>query len=143
MKLLLLRGLLVLDAAVLFLLGAVLILAPGQVERAFHFKDLPPAVGYMIGMWGCAVATMGFGYLVAATNPLRHRVWIQVGIARGVLECALGLIYLSRGTVTFQQAGLGVIVAAMISIAYIALYPRQPRLDKTPGGEKTQTQASP
>lgn len=131
MKLTILRGLLILDAAVLFLLGAVLILAPGQVERAFHFHDLPPAVGYMIGMWGCVFATMGFGYLVAATNPIRHRVWIQVGIARGVLECALGLIYLARGTVTFQQAGFGVIVAAMISIAYLVLYPRKPRLIKS------------
>ncbi|NOS70922.1 MAG: hypothetical protein HOP33_13450 [Verrucomicrobia bacterium] len=131
MKLTILRGLLLLDAAVLFLLGAVLILAPGQVERAFHFHDLPPAVGYMIGMWGCVFATMGFGYLVAATNPIRHRVWIQVGIARGVLECTLGLIYLARGTVTFQQVGFGVIVAAMISVAYLVLYPRKPRLIKS------------
>ena len=130
MKLSLLRGLLRVDAAVLFLLGAVLIFVPGHVERAFHFQDLPPAVGYLIGMWGCVFATMGFGYLVAATNPVRHRVWIQVGIARGVLECALGLVYLARGLVTFQQAGFGVIIAAFISIAYIALYPRAPRLIK-------------
>src|ERR1044071_5673732 len=130
MKLPLLRYLLVIDAAVLFLLGALLIFAPAQVERAFHFENLPPAVGYMIGLWGCVFATMGFGYLVAATNPVRHRVWIQVGIARGALECALGLIYLARGTVTFQQAGFGVIVAALISIAYVTLYPRKPRLVK-------------
>ena len=52
MKLSLLRYLLMIDAAILFLLGALLILAPGQVERAFHFQDLPPAVGYMIGLWG-------------------------------------------------------------------------------------------
>ena len=132
MKLSLLRYLLMLDAAVLFLLGALLILAPAQVERAFHFPDLPPAVGYMIGLWGCVFATMGFGYVVAATNPIRHRVWIQVGIARGALECALGLVYLARGTVTFQQAGFGVIVAALISIAYVALYPRKPRLVNAP-----------
>jgi hypothetical protein len=124
MKLSLLRGLLILDAAVLFLLGALLIFAPAQVERAFQFKDLPPAVSYLIGLWGCVFATMGFGYLIAATNPVRHRVWIQVGIARGAFECMLGLIYLARGTVTFHQAGFGVIVAALISIAYLALYPR-------------------
>jgi hypothetical protein len=128
MKLLLLRGLLMVDAAVLFLLGGWLILAPSQIERAFHFQDLPPAVAYLIGLWGCVFATMGWGYVVAATNPLRHRVWIQVGIGRGALECLLGIIYLVRGTVTFRQAGLGVLVAALISVAYIALYPRKPRL---------------
>src|SRR5438034_10142977 len=87
-----LRLLLMLDAAVLFLLGALLILAPGRVEQAFHFRDLPPAVGYMIGLWGCVIATLGIGYVVAATNPIRHVVWVQVGIARGSLECVLGVV---------------------------------------------------
>ena len=130
MKLPLLRMLLRLDAAGLFLLGALLIFAPAQVERAFHFENLPPAVGYLIGLWGCVFATMGFGYLVAATNPIRHRVWIQVAIARGALECMLGAVYLARGIVTFQQAGFGIILAALISIAYVLLYPRPPRLVK-------------
>ena len=127
MKLLLLRYLLFIDAAVLFLLGALLIFAPSQVERAFHFQDLPPAIGYIIGLWGCVFATLAVGYVVAATDPLRHVVWVQVGIARGVLECVLGLVYLARGIVTFQQAGFGLLVAALISIAYILCYPRQPK----------------
>jgi hypothetical protein len=71
---------------------------------------------------------MAIGYMMAAANPIRHRVWIQVGIARGALECLLGVLYLVRGTVTFQQAGLGIILAALVSIAYLALYPRKPRV---------------
>jgi len=121
-----------LDAAVLFLLGALLIFVPDQVEKAFHFTNLPLAVGYLIGLWGCVCGTMGIGYLVAANNPVRHRVWIQVGIARGALECVLGAVYLARGIVTFQQAGFGVILAALISIAYVVLYPRPPRLVQAP-----------
>ena len=112
----------------MFLLGALLIFAPKQVELAFQFKDLRTGVSYIIGMWGCVFATMSIGYVVAATNPIRHVVWVQVGIARGVLECILGLVYVARGIVTFRQAGFGIIVAALISIAYIALYPRKPRL---------------
>jgi len=131
MKLLLLRLLLVIDAGVLFLLGALLIFAPSQVEHAFHFQELPPAIGYIIGLWGCVFASLGIGYLVAATEPLRHLVWVQVGIVRGALECLLGLVYLERGIVTFQQAGFGIIVAALITIAYLACYPRQ-QLAKTP-----------
>jgi len=131
-KLQLLQLLLVADAAVLALLGALLILAPKQVELAFKFKDLPAGVSYLIGMWGCVLVTMAVGYAVAATNPIRHVVWVQVGIARGALECLLGLIFLARGTVTFQQAGFGIMIAAVISTAYVALYPRQPRLVKAP-----------
>src|SRR2546430_7385445 len=95
-----LRILLALDGAVLFLLGAVLILAPRHVQAAFHFKDLPEGVSYMIGLWGCILATMAVGYAVAATDPIRHIVWAQVGIARGALECVLGATYLARGVVT-------------------------------------------
>jgi hypothetical protein len=124
MKLTLLRYLLMVDAAVLFLLGALLIFAPARVETAFHFHDLPEAVSYLIGLWGCVFATLGCGYVVAATHPIRHLVWVQVGIARGLLECGLGVVYLVRGVVTWQQAAFGIITAATITIAYTILYPR-------------------
>ena len=129
-KLQLLQFLLIADAAVLALLGALLILAPKQVELAFKFKDLPAGVSYIISMWGCVLVTMGLGYAVASTNPIRHVIWVQVGIARGALECLLGSIYLGRGIVTWQQAGAGIGVAALITIAYLILYPRGPRLVK-------------
>jgi len=124
MKLTLLRYLLMLDSAVLFLLGALLIFAPWHIETAFHFADLPAAVSYLIGLWGCVFATLGIGYLVAATDPVQHVVWVQVGIARGSLECLLGLVYLGRGVVTWQQAAFGIITAALITAGYLALYPR-------------------
>jgi len=127
MKMTLLRNLLMLDAAVLFLLGALLILAPVHIEHAFHFENLPQAVSYLIGLWGCVFITMGFGYVVAATDPLRHLVWSQVAICRGFLECVLGLVYLGRGIVTWPQAAFGIIAAALITAAYIALYPRPAR----------------
>ena len=133
MKIFLLRCLLIADAAVLFLLGGLLIFAPLQVERAFHFESLPPAVGYLIGMWGCLMSTMGFGYLVAATHPLRYRVWINIGIIRGALEFLLSLLYIARGTVSLQQAGSGALIACLMALGYLALYPRQPRpIDKQP-----------
>ena len=125
MKLSPLRVLLSLDAAVLFLLGALLILAPRRVEFAFGFKDLPQGVSYIIGLWGCVLVTLSIGYAVAATDPIRHVVWVQVDIARGALECILGALYLAWGVVGWQQAGFGIIVAALITIAYIVFYPRK------------------
>jgi hypothetical protein len=132
MKMALLRCLLLADAAILFLLGAVLIFAPGQVEASFHFQGLPPAVAYLIGLWGCGMATMSLGYVVAVVDPLKHRVWINVAIGRGVLEVFLGTVYLVRGIVTLPQAGGGVLLAAFVSIAYLALYPMAPKVDKPP-----------
>lgn len=117
-----------LDSAVLFLLGAVLIFAPHNVLAAFQFKDLPRAVDYLVTLWGCVFITIAWGYAVAATNPLRHIVWVQVGIARGTLEWVLGLVYWQTGVVTFAQAGFGIVVAAIITVAYLVAYPRKAQL---------------
>jgi hypothetical protein len=124
MKQILLRYLLLLDSAVLLLLGAFLIFMPAKVLAAFHFQAMPEGLNYLIVLWGCALATLAIGYCVASTNPLRHAVWVQVAIARSVLETAVGCIYLARGVVSGQQAGLGIILTALIAIAYVALYPR-------------------
>src|SRR5580698_8558803 len=121
MKALLLRALLFVDAAVLLVLGAVLIVAPRPVEAAFHFGELPGVANYLVGSWGCALAAMAIGYAVASWDPARHVTWIQVGIARGALECVVGVFYLSSGTVTFPQAGYGVIVAGVVTVAYLVL----------------------
>lgn len=132
MKLILLRNFLLIDAAVLLLLGGLLIFMPEEVERAFHFNDLPPGVSYIIGLWGCALLTMGFEYVVAAMHPVKHIVWVQFGILRGACECVLGVIYLVRGVVTFDQVGFGTVVAGVMSLGYIVLYPRKPRLISRP-----------
>jgi hypothetical protein len=137
MKLMLLRNFLLIDAAVLFLLGGLLIFFPTRVENAFHFADLPPGVAYIIGMWGCALMTMGVGYVLASGNPVRHILWVQVGILRGASECVLGAIFLARGVVTLQQAALGIITAAIITIGYLALYPRKPRLARAAAGARS------
>src|SRR5260370_25532679 len=107
------------------MLGTFLIFEPRQVEIAFHFPDLPAAVSYLIGLWGCVFMTLGFGYVIAATHPIRHLVWVQVGIARGALECLLGVVYLARGVVTWQQAAFGIVTAAVIAAAFAALSPRR------------------
>jgi hypothetical protein len=124
MKQSLLRNVLLLDAAVLFLLGSLLIVAPKQVEVAFQFNDLPQGVSYIVSLWGCVLATLALGYAVAARDPIRHVAWVQVGIARSALECIVGAVYLARGIVTVQQAGFGVVVTALITVAYFVLYPR-------------------
>ncbi|HTD85897.1 MAG TPA: hypothetical protein VK850_04915 [Candidatus Binatia bacterium] len=125
MKLTPLRYLLLVDAVLLFVLGAALILVPRRIEAAFGFRDLPDGVNYMVGLWGCVFVTMAIGYFAAARDPLRNVVWVQVGIARGAIEFVLGVIYVMRGMVSWQQAAFGVIAAAVITLAYIVLYPRQ------------------
>jgi len=114
---------LALDATLLILLGAVLIVAPNRIELAFHFQNMPGGVSYLIGMWGCGLLTLAIGYAIAATNPVRHVAWVQVGIARGALECVFGFVCIERGIVTWAQSGVGIIAAGAFALAYIILYP--------------------
>jgi hypothetical protein len=113
------------DAAVLLLLGLLLIFFPRQIETAFKFNELPEGVSYILGLWGCVLATLGLGYAAASVDPFRNLLWAQMAVARGACECVLGLVCLSRGIVSFQQAGVGIILAALLTIAYLACYPRR------------------
>jgi hypothetical protein len=116
--------LLALDAAVLFLLGSLFTVFPGYVLFAFGFPDLPPGVAFIVAIWGCFFISMAIGYWKAADDPVCNLGWVQVGIARGVLECGVGVVYMVRGLVSFRQAGMGVILAGLFAIAYLIFYPR-------------------
>jgi hypothetical protein len=128
MKLILLRYLLMLDAVVLAMLGALLIFEPRQIETFFHFTDLPATVSYLIGLWGCIMLSLAAAYAIVSRDPIRHRFWIDIGIVRALLETIFGATTLARGTVNFSQAGFGTILAAALAIAYLLLYPRPPRV---------------
>lgn len=118
-----LRMLMMMDAVVLTGLGALFIAMPRRIEAAFHFQNLPAGVDYMIGLWGCVFASLGLGYAVAAVDPRRNVLWVQMGIARGMLEVVFGVMCAVRQVVTWPQVGFGILVAGAIAAAYVALYP--------------------
>ena len=124
-----LRMLMAMDATVLALLGLAFIVFPGQIETAFQFKDVPPAVNFLIGLWGCVLMSLGIGYGLAATDPVANRLWILVGVLRGGLEAVFGWWCYMQGIVTWKQSGLGILLAGFMALAYALLYPRIPQDD--------------
>src|SRR5205814_9335619 len=68
-----LRVLLVLDAVLLFLLGAAFLVAPRQVASVFQFGNLPDGVYYVLAMWGCALASRSEEH-TSELQSLRHLV---------------------------------------------------------------------
>ncbi len=120
-----LRMLMTMDAVVLTGLGVLFITVPRRVEAMFHFQSLPAGVDYMIGLWGCVFATLGPGYLLAAVEPRRNVLWVQMAIARGLLEAVFGAMCVYRQLVTWEQASFGIFAAVFIMAAYVALYPRK------------------
>jgi hypothetical protein len=120
-----LRMFMTMDAVVLTGLGTLFIAMPRKIEAAFHFQFLPPGVDYMIGLWGCVFATLGLGYLLAAVAPRRNVLWVQMGIARGLLEIVFGAVCVFRGIVRWEQAAFGIFTAVFVATTYVVLYPRK------------------
>jgi hypothetical protein len=117
--------LLAMDAAVLLAMGALFMAMPAKVELVFGFHDLPGTAGYLIGLWGCALISLGVGYAFAITDPICNIAWVQAGIVRGALECGFGFVMVSQQMVTWHQAAFGTILSAAIAAGYAILYPRK------------------
>jgi hypothetical protein len=79
----------------------------------------------MVGLWGCVFATLGLGYILAAVEPRRNVLWVQMGIARGVLEVVFGATCVLRQVITWEQGSFGIFTAVFIAAAYAVLYPRK------------------
>jgi hypothetical protein len=141
MKLSLLRYLVLLDAVVLAVMGVLFISRGDHVATFFHFTNLPQSVSYLIGLWGCVMLSLAAAYAIISRDPIRHRLWIDIGIIRALLEAAFGIISIARGTVTFSQAGFGAILAGALALAYIILYPRPPRVLQPVASESTSPRA--
>ena len=122
-RLRLLRVLLGADAAVLLAMGGLLMALPAKVGMAFGFGDLAPAACYLIGLWGCALISLGVGYACAVSDPVRNVTWVRAGIVRGALECAFGLVVVGQHMVTWHQAAFGTVIAGAIAAGYLVLYP--------------------
>jgi len=120
-----LRVLLAADATVLLALGASFMAMPARIGLAFGFYGLAPMECYVIGLWGCALISLGVGCACAAGDPLRNVNWVRAGIVRGALECAFGFIVVGQHMIAWRQAALGTVIAGAIAVAYIALYPRE------------------
>jgi len=122
-RLRMLRVLLAMDAAVLLAMGALFMALPTKVGLAFGFRDLPGSAGYLIGLWGCALISLGVGYAFAVEDPVRNIAWVRAGIVRGALECMFGFMVLRQHMVTWDQAAFGTIIAGAIAAGYAILYP--------------------
>jgi len=120
-----LRMLMMMDGVVLTGLGALFIAVPRRIEAVFHFYNLPAGVDYMVGLWGCVLASLGLGYALAAVDPRRNSLWVCMGIARGLMEVVFSATCVARGLITLEQGAFGIAVAGAIAVGYAVLLPRK------------------
>lgn len=114
------------DAVLLGALGLAMVFRADLVEAALGFRDLPRAVNYTVAMHGCVMLSLAYGYCLAALNPNRSVLWVQMAVVRAVLEVLAGAAFVAYGVVTFRQACPAIGAAAVVAVGYLVLYPRSP-----------------
>jgi energy-converting hydrogenase Eha subunit C len=117
-------------AVVGILFGLGFILAPEKLCSGFGFEKAPAYVPYFLAFIGIAYIVSGFFVIIAARDPLKHIMWVQLAIAWSLLDAIAALYFITRGNVNFSQAGMVPIIDIIFVVAFLILYPWR----KTPVG---------
>jgi hypothetical protein len=110
-------------AVVGILVGLGLVFAPEQLRSMFGFEKAPVYVPYFLAFIGIPYIVAGVFVIIAARDPLKHIMWVQLAIAWSLLEVLTTLYFIIRGNVNFNQAGMVLIIDAIFVVAFLALYP--------------------
>ncbi len=110
-------------AAVGILFGLGFVFAPEQLCSMFGFEKAPTYVPYFLAFIGISYIVAGVFVIIAARNPLKHIMWVQLAIAWSLLDALSALYFIIRGNVNFSQAGMVPIIDVVFVVAFLALYP--------------------
>jgi len=120
---------LIIWAAAEILQGLVVIVAPEQGGSMLGFVKSPAYVNNFLALLGLHMIVGGVFLIIAARDPKRNILWVKYAIALVILMVAGNLYSIMRGFVTFNQAGMGLIMDSLFAVILLALYPwrRAPR----------------
>jgi len=110
-------------SAIGILTGLVLIFAPEQFVSMSGFDKGPAYVSYFLALVGIAWTLPGIFVIIAARDPLKHIMWLQMAIFWSILDALAGLFFIIRGNITFSQMGSTVIIDTVFTVIFLALYP--------------------
>jgi hypothetical protein len=106
---------------ILFALG--FFFAPERLCSMFGFEKVPPYVPYFLSIIGIAYILSSVFVIIAARNPLKHIMWVQLATAWSLLEAIATSYFIIRGNINFSQAGMGLIINVIFFVVFPALYP--------------------
>ena len=110
-------------AAIGILLGLAFVFFPTQLGAMQGYEKGPAWSPYLHAMLGITFIAIGAFLIVAARDPLRNILWVQLVITLTILMVAVEVYSLIRGFVTFEQVGMSIIIDAVFFVVFMALYP--------------------
>ncbi len=110
-------------AVIGFLYALGFILFPNQLLALFGVSPVPSYVLFFLVLLGNAYILAGIFVILAARDPLKHILWVQLAMAWAVLDLIASLVFIIRGNLTFLQAGNAVVVDMIMLVAFLIFYP--------------------
>jgi len=105
------------------LFGLAYIFAPYELGSMLGFEKGPDYVpAFLASLGGCFIAVSVF-VIAAARDPLRQISWVKFAILFSVLGLVTESYSVIRGYIDFGQAGMGIILYAVFTVAFLVFYP--------------------
>jgi hypothetical protein len=119
------RPTLTLIGVVQLVLGIVFLI-PNAFPTLLGLPDAPAWANWMLTMFAARALGFGFGMLVAARDPQRHRSWILAMIGVQAVDWLGTIAFLATGALTLST----VTTAAFLPLVFIAVLWRAPQQER-------------
>jgi hypothetical protein len=113
----------ILWAAIGILFGLEFLFAPGLVYASTGLQEIPAGVTFFLALLGNMYIVSSFFVLLAARDPLKQILWVQMAMAGSLLDMLAALYFIFRGFIPFNQSGITVIINVILLTAFLAFYP--------------------
>jgi glucan phosphoethanolaminetransferase (alkaline phosphatase superfamily) len=110
-------------AVIGIVMGIAFIFFPTQLRDTMGYETGPAYIQYFLALLGVAFIALGAFIIRAAQDPLKHIMWVQFAIAWAVLFVVVEASSIARGLVTFEQAGMALIMDAVFAVLFLVFYP--------------------
>ena len=107
--------------------GAAFIIAPYQLASMYGFGEIGGYMLYLMSGLGVSFIAPSVWLILASRDPIRNITWVKFAILWCVLSVVVSLYSIAQGSVSFSQAGFGIILDGVFAIAFFAFYPYRGR----------------
>ena len=121
----------ILYAASGILFGLAFIFVPRQLGSMLGHESGPAYVAALTAELGASFISACVFLIIASRDPIKHILWVRYAILFAILMLAASLYSFFMGSLTFNQAGVG-IIHAIFAAALLTFYPwRRSRIRET------------
>ena len=104
--------------------GLNFLLAPKMYPQMVNLENAPDWVSWMLIFTSARMLGFGVGMFVAAQDPVKHKLWIQIMIGLQAIDWIGTILYILLGAVNIIQVS----TASFLPLVFIGLllyaYPR-------------------